>query len=54
MTLSRNLQSGTKVDGCWGVIIGMRSGELSLEQIRAFLEASQEVHFAGKHPAVPG
>ena len=26
----------------------MQDGELTLEQIRAFLEASQEVHFAGK------
>ena len=35
--------------GCWGVIVSMQDGErLSLEQIRAFLEASQEVQFEGK------
>jgi hypothetical protein len=34
---------------CWGVIISMQDGEkLSLAQIEAFLEASQEVHFKGK------
>ncbi len=34
---------------CWGLIISMQDAEeLSLEQIRALLEASQEVHFEGK------
>jgi hypothetical protein len=29
---------------CWGLLIGMKDGErLSLEQIRAFPEASEEV-----------
>ena len=28
-------------------MIGMRDGELSLERFRAFVEASQELHFAG-------
>ena len=30
------------------MITSMRDGELSLEQIQAFLEASQEVHLEGK------
>jgi hypothetical protein len=31
---------------CWGLLISMKDGErLSLEQIRAFLEASEEVGF---------
>src|ERR1019366_3882136 len=34
---------------CLGLIISMRDGEKqSLEQIRAFLEASEEVHFEGQ------
>lgn len=34
---------------CWGLIISMQDGEKqSLEQIRAFLEASEEVHFEGQ------
>lgn len=34
---------------CWGVIVSMEdSGKLSLEQIPAFLEASQAVRFEGK------
>ena len=34
---------------CWGLIISMQDGEkLSLEQIRGFLEASEEVHFEGQ------
>src|ERR1017187_5538645 len=37
---------------CLGLIISMQDGEkLSLEQIRAFLEASEEVAFEGKRRA---
>ncbi len=38
-----------QVSARWGLIISMEDGErLSLEQIRAFLDASQEVRFQGK------
>lgn len=34
---------------CWGLIVSMKGGErLSLEQIRAFVEASGEVEFQGR------
>jgi len=34
---------------CWGWIINMQGGErMSLEQIQAFLEASEEIYFEGK------
>jgi hypothetical protein len=34
---------------CWGLVISMQDAdELSLEQIRALLEASEQVHVEGK------
>jgi hypothetical protein len=35
---------------CWVLIVNMQAGErLSLEEIRAFLEASDGVGFKGRH-----
>ena len=35
-------------EACWGLTISMKTeGPMSLEQIRAFVEASQEVRFEG-------
>ena len=37
---------------CWELIVSVQNGErLSLEQIRAFLQASEEVQFEANHRA---
>ena len=41
-----------RLTACWGVIVKMQDAEkLSLEQILALIEATQEVRFAGKDRA---
>ncbi len=41
-----------RLTACWGVIVKMQDAEkLSLEQIQAFIEATEEVRFAGKERA---
>ncbi|MSV29996.1 MAG: hypothetical protein EXQ52_14810 [Bryobacterales bacterium] len=41
-----------RLAACWGVIVKMQDDEkLSLDQIQAFLEATQGVRFAGKERA---
>ena len=49
-----SLREKRKGGASWGLIISMHGGEkLNLEQIRALLQASQEVRFAG-HRRVEG
>ena len=48
--LTQDEPEGVEEAACWGLKISMENGErLSLEQIRAFLEASEELRFEAEN-----
>ena len=49
MFLTQDEPGGCVVPACWGLIVSLKCGErMSLEQIRAVVEASGEVEFGGR------